>query len=113
MMDIREGRLNEIFVAEVGGRIDTSSSPAFEEKMRGWIRYGERRLLLDLTGVDFISSMGLRVFLILLKLLEQVQGKAVLCGVGPVVKQLFEMAGFGAYFTMTATRDEAIAALRA
>ncbi|MDR2113199.1 MAG: STAS domain-containing protein, partial [Candidatus Accumulibacter sp.] len=62
---------------------------------------------LDLSGVDYISSAGLRVVLLLAKKLAD-GGALVLFGLQQGVYEVFEMCGFVDILTIVKTRDEAL-----
>ncbi len=67
--------------------------------------------MLDLSGVDYISSAGLRVILVAGKKLRATQGQLVLCGLRDEVRGVFEMSGFLDLFAVTANAEEALAQL--
>ena len=68
------------------GRVDSVSSGELEKVVLSRIDAGARRLVLDLTGVEYISSAGLRVLLIAAKRLKEPPAALVLCGIGPGVR---------------------------
>lgn len=107
-MEISEERRNGVFVVAPKGRLDTTTSPDLEGCLLGLVERGEHRLLVDLAGIEYVSSAGLRVLLLLAKRLKVERGELVLCGLGPAVRQVFELAGFVALFRLEATRDEAL-----
>ena len=52
------------------------------------------RLVVDFSGVEYISSAGLRVMLILAKRVREQRGALALCGLGDSVRHVFDLAGF-------------------
>jgi stage II sporulation protein AA (anti-sigma F factor antagonist) len=74
---------------------------------------GERRLVIDLGGVAYISSAGLRVLLLVAKRLKPPAGALVLCGLGPSVRTVLELAGFLPLFAVEADRARALARVEA
>src|SRR4051794_10863523 len=88
------------------GRIDSASAKEFGERIVGLIRAGSHRLLIDLGDIAYISSAGFRAFLIARKLMDEVSGSIVLCGMSVDLKRLFEIGHFTDLFTICATRDE-------
>ena len=107
-MEIFEERRDGVFVVAPTGRLDTTTSPDLEGRLLGILERGEHRVLVDLAGIEYVSSAGLRVLLLLAKRLKVARGDLVLCGLGPSVRQVFELAGFVALFRLEATRDEAL-----
>ena len=63
-MEIRTADESGVTVMSVSGRLDSVTSGALETEVTNRIAAGQTRLVLDLTALDYISSAGLRVFLI-------------------------------------------------
>lgn len=95
------------------GRIDTTTSGAVEEAVRRTVDAGARRLVVDFSGVEYISSAGLRVFLVLAKRMRDLHGRLILCGMPEPVAQVFRLAGFMALFEVEASRQAAVARMEA
>ena len=82
----------------IQGRIDTTTAPQLEAELRSDID-GVTELYLDFTGVEYISSAGLRVLLSAQKLMSR-QGKMVLSHVNESVMEVFEVTGFSDILTI-------------
>jgi len=93
MLEVNESREGEVVVVNLAGRLDTSTATDFDFAMEP---HADKpaRILLDLSGIQYVSSAGLRVFLMLAKKLQKAQGKLVLCGLNPTVREVFDIAGF-------------------
>ena len=74
------------------GRIDTITAPELEKKLCE-ILDGVSELVLDMAGVEYVSSAGLRVILKVQKQMTR-QGKMKLIGVNENVMEVFEITGF-------------------
>lgn len=99
-------------VAAPVGRIDHRSAPAFEAALAPLVAAAvERRgvLVLDFTGVDYISSVGLRVLMLVGRQIRQGQAKVVLAALQSVVGEIFAIARFDKILPIAATVDEALA----
>ena len=83
---------------EVVGRLDTITAPALEKTI-GENLSGTTVLVLDLKGLEYISSAGLRVLLAAQKKM-QVNGSMKLTGVSADVMEIFEMTGFADILTI-------------
>ena len=88
---------NKLFEGErltltLSGRLDTNSSPALEAELKQSVG-GVKELIFDFSGVEYISSAGLRVLLAMQKLMNQ-QGEMVLQNVNEAVMEVFEVTGF-------------------
>jgi len=101
-----------ILTLTASGRLDADTTAAFGETLNGVIERGDRRIVLDLSGVDYVSSVGLRALILAAKKLTPLGGKLVLCAPQDRILKLLEIAGFTSIFTITATRDEALERLR-
>lgn len=103
-MEVRQSRLETVLILAPVGRIDSNSSGAVESALLA--HAGESRLLVDLARVEYISSAGLRVFLILARKVKEAGGRLALCGMGASVKQVFDLAGFTALFTVETSVEQ-------
>jgi stage II sporulation protein AA (anti-sigma F factor antagonist) len=113
-MDIVESKSPDtpnILTLTLKGRLDGASTASFEERMLKHIDEGERRLLLDLADLDYISSVGLRALILASKRLKPLDGRIVLYALKPGVRQVFEIAGFSSILGIVGNRDEAVARL--
>ena len=107
-MQIREDRQQGVVIVAPEGRIDSTTSAALDQHLLALAGAGERRVVVDLAGVDYISSAGLRVMLMLAKRTRESGGALVLCALGASVRQVFELAGFLPLFTVEPARDDAL-----
>jgi len=111
-MDIHEDRKSEVLVLTLEGRLDAVSSKMFEDRVLEIIDGGEARFVIDLSRLDYVSSAGLRVFVLASKRLTAAGGKVVLCSLQESVKQVFDIVGFYSIFSISSSRDEALNSLR-
>lgn len=95
-------------VIAVEGQINSANAPALETDLLSRIDQGERRVVLDLGLLSYISSAGLRVVLMMAKRLRQTDGKLVLCGLQSRVREVFDISGFLAILTVVETREDAL-----
>lgn len=79
-MDINIRKEEKALVVSVMGRMDAVSAPDFDTRVEEQINKGETDFILDLSGLDYISSAGLRSMLTLAKKLKTKEGDLVLCG---------------------------------
>jgi anti-anti-sigma factor len=108
-MNIQQTNRDGVTVITPSGRIDTTTSGAVEEAIRRTVDAGARDLVVDFAGVEYISSAGLRVFLVLAKRMRDVQGRLVLCDMPEPVRQVFHLAGFMPLFRVERSQDAALA----
>ena len=112
-MQIAEARQDGVLVISPAGRIDTTTAGTLETRLGAALAGTAPRLVLDLSGVDYISSAGLRVLLVAARQVQAAGGRLALCAMGPSVRQVFQLAGFLPLFTIQDTRDAAVAQLAA
>jgi anti-anti-sigma factor len=94
------------------GRLDSMTSPQVQQQIDQQIMDGKRLLVVDFSDVGFVSSAGLRIFMMAQKQLKKVGGEIIFYGIAEALMQVFTMSGFASIFRMCATRQE-IAALLA
>ena len=82
----------------IEGRLDTNSSPRLEAELRQSVS-GVTELVFDFSGVEYISSAGLRVLLAAQKVMNR-QGSMRLVGVSADVMEVFEITGFADILTI-------------
>lgn len=111
-MEIKEERHDGILLVAPRGRVDSNTSGRLEDEFSRRVGAGERNLLVDMAGIDYISSAGLRVFLLLAKKLQQAGGRLVLSTLHPAVKQVFDLAGLTPLFTVEPSTEAGLARLR-
>jgi anti-anti-sigma factor len=108
-MTIETTGQGDVAVLAVTGRIDTTTSAQLETALSAAVASATHRVVLDLAGVDFISSQGLRVLLSALKTARHLGGDVKLCGLRAEIVQIFRISGFATLFDMRANVAEAVA----
>ena len=83
---------------EVGGRLDTITAPVLEKTISENVDVFQN-LVLDFSGLEYISSAGLRVLLATQKKMQK-SGSMKLTGVCADVMEIFEMTGFADILTI-------------
>jgi anti-anti-sigma factor len=92
----------------IQGRLDSATAGDLEKSLQGLYAEPGTRAIVDLTKLDYISSAGLRVMLMLAKRAKQSQGRLVLCGLSPQVREVFEISGFTKILEMAADQPAAL-----
>jgi anti-sigma B factor antagonist len=98
-------------VVKIEGRIDANNAPAMEAAINAPLDKGAKKIVVDLSGVEYMSSAGLRVLLASLKKVRSSGGEMRLAGMQPFVKEVFDMTGFSRLFTVSPTSEDAIKSL--
>jgi anti-sigma B factor antagonist len=113
-MDIKNKAYGDVLVLSPEGRIDHANSEDFRNSLGPFVarcKSGGERILLDLSGVDYISSAGLRCFMLAEKQAKAQGGTVVVAAMQPVVREIFEISRFTLVFETFATVQEAFAKL--
>jgi anti-anti-sigma factor len=110
-MQIHHSIHDRVTVIAPSGRIDTTTSGAVEQDLRRVVDSGARDLVVNFSNVDYISSAGLRVFLVIAKRMRDLKGRLVLCAMPEPVRQVFHLAGFMPLFLVEPSQDQALARL--
>lgn len=107
-MQILETRGDGVVVVAPAGRIDSTTCDPLREHLLRIVAGGERRIVIDFAGVDYISSAGLRVMLALERLVRDQQGTLILTALGAPVRQVFDLSGLLPLFTVAPSRAAAL-----
>ena len=102
---------DDVTILEVVGEIDGSTAPMFQQQVVSLAQSGVK-LLLDMSGVTFMSSAGLRVLLLLYRQISGVGGNVVLVGLSPSLRDTMAATGFLKYFKTTDEIGAGLEALR-
>jgi anti-anti-sigma factor len=108
-MNVSESRLDGHVVVAPTGRLDSASATAFDRHLTSVIQRGDTRLVIDLTGLEYISSVGLSVLLAAAKKIKAANGRLVLVGLNDRIRLVFEMSGFLRLFPVFPTVANAVA----
>lgn len=108
MIEIAETTERGATIVAPTGKIDTLTAKAFEAELKKRIDGENGALLVDMSGVDYVSSFGLRSLLIAAKQLAPAGRKYVLFGLSPHVHDVLRVSGFLKIIPVVATREQAL-----
>lgn len=93
-------QLKRVDLVQVEGRVDSSTAPQFEQAIQKIIDDGRYRLVVDLTGAEYMSSAAFRVLISALKQVKKGarRGDVRLAGVSPKLLETFKLGGFDELF---------------
>ena len=107
-MTITSIHAGDAVVLRVAGRLDATMSPEFEKTWQECTNSEIRRFVVDLEGVDYISSAGLRAIVLAGKTVRARGGVLRLSGARGTVKDTLEIAGFCALFPVYDSMEAAL-----
>ena len=109
-MTLETSEENGIVTAHLEGSLDGKTAPEVREQLNPIVA-GQSKLILDLTKVDYLSSAGLRLLLLLYRELSAKNGKLALLGVSSDIRTVMSHTGFLSFFTLAGTQAEAVEAV--
>lgn len=92
-MSVVSRQSGTVLIVTPQGRLDTNSAPEVERALTDHIERGEKQIVLDLSHIEYISSMGLRVILKTLMNMTRTGGRLVLCGGNDQVCTVVQLSG--------------------
>ena len=101
-----------ITILKVTGRMDAATVNGFTDECQTQIKNGSGRFIVDLAGLEYISSAGLRGILTLGKSCKAAKAALAFCSVQSMVADMFKLSGFMSILTVYPTLDEALAGMR-
>lgn len=107
-MNITVSKVDNISVVQVEGRLDTTNYSELETQLSGLLSKNEINILLNLSGLEYVSSSGLRIFLMFLKKIKAVNGRFMLCGMSKDILEIFEISGFVNIFEIFENQEAAL-----
>ncbi len=101
---------NDVSVLKVRGYLDTTTSSELENALYGLLGRGSWRIVIDLSGVDYISSAGWGIFISEIKQVRDHGGDIKLAGMVGDVHEVFQLLEFHTILEAYPTVEEARAA---
>ncbi len=99
-MEVAITKHDDCIVATIEGRVDTITAKAFEAHVMELLKDECKSIILDCEKLSYVSSSGLRAFLILQKGINAKKGKLVLRSMGDPIKEVFKITGFMSIFNI-------------
>jgi len=97
-------------VLTISGRVDAERAPEVEEAGRRILSKDYLKLILDMTGLQYLSSAGLCSLLNLVKLAKTRHCRLIVCGPNAAVRQILKLSGFDKLFPVMEDLTEALVA---
>lgn len=113
-MNVTSEKQNDVTIAKATGRLDFGSAGDFQATMEGIFKPENepgKGVVVDCSELEYVSSAGLRVFLICARLAKQQHMGFAVCNLSPLVMEVFEISGFGNVLTICADVPAAMTAV--
>jgi anti-sigma B factor antagonist len=108
VMEINASEMKRVQLFEVIGRVDSSNAAELGSALDKVVDDGKANLVLDLGGVDYMSSAGLREMVRVLKRVKRTGGDLRIANPSDRVKEVLELAGLDTIFEIYPTQVEAV-----
>lgn len=115
-MEVSAGKVGAARVLQVRGRLDHSQAQDFENALAPHLLTctpDGSPLVLDFSGVMYISSVGLRVLLLAAKQVKAQQGQIAIAALTPIVTEVFQVSHFNLVLSVYPDVAAAVAAMAA
>jgi len=84
---------NGMHVLKISGSLDSNTAPEMTQSIETYLKEAPNNLVIDFSGVDYVSSAGLRVVIKTNHMQTAAGDKMILCGLKDYVQEVFEMSG--------------------
>jgi len=112
-MEITLSLARGIPVFSLAGRLDAATSPVLEERLTPVFEETGAKLIIECSSLTYVSSAGLRVFLLCQRHLGAGGGGVAFASLGKPVRELFHLAGLEDLFIIEETTEVAVDRLTA
>lgn len=109
-MEIADEKAGAVRILRPEGRLDHAAARPLEEAVGRVVDAGETAILIELDGVSYVSSAGLRAILTAAKRVQEAGGRLALSAPSDSVRDVLDVSGFS---TLLDIRDDRAAALAA
>src|SRR5262245_31251868 len=101
-----------LVILAIEGRLDATTADEFARRLSTAIEAGVKAIVLDVSAVEYVNSVGLRTLIVAAKRLAPGHGQIVVCCARPMVHEVFALSGLLSVVTMVATRRAAVESAR-
>lgn len=91
--------MNRVDLVTVSGRIDSSNASQFDEMLKGIVGKGRNNIVLEMNGVNYMSSAGLRALVSTLRICKKNRGDLRLAAPSDRVVDVLKLAGLNSMFS--------------
>jgi len=98
-MEVKIMNIGDVKILSVRGKIEASTAPELQDIVLSNAQ-NTNKLLLDLSEVEYMSSAGLRVMLLLHRQIQESEGRVILVGLQDRIRDAMQMTGFLKHFAV-------------
>lgn len=111
-MEIRQSEVNGIKVLDVEGDVNMDNSQELRKVLKQLVKDGVKKLLVDLSGSNYIDSSCLATFIEMRKKMSEMDGHIYISSVSGKVKGIFEVSKVDTLFKIFSSKTEALAQIQ-
>ena len=108
IMEITSKDVGDVKVVELDGKLDTNTSIDAEGYFQGLVVSGSNKILVNCEKLEYVSSSGLRIFLLTAQEVRAIDGDLRLCTLNEYVEGVFHVSGFKGIFSIYDDEEEAL-----
>src|SRR5260221_4368682 len=115
-MNVTSRRFANAVVVHAAGRLDQDTCEAFRGDLMKHVdeaAHGGGAIVLDLSGLEYVSSAGLRCFMLASRQAKANRARIAVAALQPMVSEIFEISHFNLVFQVFPTVREALGAVSA
>jgi len=110
-MEVTTSMEDGVLVALAAGRLDGTTSREFENQLKDAIGTQKCSVVIDFQDLEYISSAGLRVVLLLAKTINTRGAKLALCSLSESIMSVFQISGFDRIIPISDNKADAVASV--
>ena len=110
-MEISTELRGEVLIARAQDRIDGANAREFQEALQAVVDEHNVAMVLDMEDLTYISSAGLRVILLIARVLQRDNKSLSLCSLSGPVREIFEISGFDKIIQIHDSQADAVASM--
>ncbi len=107
-MQVHSDKKHDVYICRIKGEINLDNVDKLAEVFKGAIDSKSRKVLLDLSGLDYIDSAGFASLIQFSKELKDIDGVLFLSGLTPKIRSLFAITKLEKAFKIYDTEGEAL-----
>ena len=90
-IDINYKEVDDFWEVSLTGSLDTETAPELEEDLAQIFDSDNNKLIFNMTGVDYVSSAGIRIIAMASRKMTEKSGAIALTGLQPQIKKVFDI----------------------
>ncbi len=105
-------KIDDIVVVYLKNRLDATNAPRLQNEIMPMINENENKFILNMQELEYISSGGLRLIVLMIKKIKSYEGSLILTNLHPFVENIIDMTGFTQMLTIVNSEEKAFDLLK-